>query len=64
MEEFKNATKEGDVKVFYDKSIAKNTIVIGGATSASNYVAIPAAKSGAASSLGLTGKYVSSAILM
>ena len=59
VEEFKNAQKEGDVKVIYDKTIAKNTIVIGGATSASNYVAIPSGKNGANQSLNLTGKYVS-----
>ena len=57
--EWKNATKEGDVKVTYDKSIAKHTVVVGGATSASNYVAIPASKAGAGQSLGLTGKFVS-----
>ena len=59
MEEFKNAAKEGDVKVIYDKTIAKHTIVIGGATSASNYIAIPANKNGAKQSLDLTGKFVS-----
>ena len=59
VEEFKNASKEGDVKVTYDKTIAKYTIVIGGATSASNYVQIPANKNGAQQSLNLTGKFVS-----
>ena len=59
VEEWKNATKEGDVKVTYDKSIAKHTIVVAGATSASNYISIPSTKSGTAQSLGLTGKFVS-----
>ena len=59
IEEWKNATKEGDVKVNYDKSIAKNTVVIGGVTSASNYVSIPSSKGGASQSLGLVGKFVS-----
>ena len=59
IEEWKNATKEGDVKVNFDKSIGKSTFVIGGATSASNYIAIPAAKNGQTQSLGLTGKFVS-----
>ena len=59
IEEFKNATKEGDVKVIYDKNIAKHTVVIGGATPASNYVTIPASKGGQTPSLGLTGKFVS-----
>lgn len=43
----------------YDKNIAKHTLVIGGATPASNYVSIPASKNGQTPSLGLTGKYVS-----
>ena len=61
IEEFKNVTKEGDVKVAYDKSIAKHTVQIGGATSASNYIQAPAPKAnGQAQSLGLTGKFVSS----
>ena len=59
IEDWKNATKEGDVKVTYDKTIAKHTVVIGGATPASNYVAIPASKGGQTPSLGLTGKFVS-----
>lgn len=59
IEEWKNATKEGDVKVNYDKSIAKNTVVIGGVTSASNYVSIPSSKGGASQSLNLVGKFVS-----
>ncbi len=46
IEEWKNATKEGDVKITYDKSIAKHTVVIAGATPASNYVSIPAAVNG------------------
>jgi len=45
--------------VTYDKSIAKHTVVIGGATSASNYISIPATKNGQSQSLGLTGKFVS-----
>jgi len=32
--------------VTYDKTIAKHTVVIGGVTSASNYVTIPATKNG------------------
>lgn len=59
IEEWKNSTKEGDIKVTYDKSIAKHTVVIGGATSASNYISIPATKNGQSQSLGLTGKFVS-----
>ena len=64
IEEWKNATKEGDVKVTYDKTIAKHTVVIGGATPASNYVSIPASKNGQTPSLGLTGKFVSSKFIL
>ena len=52
------AHKEGDVKAVYDKAIAKQTVVIGGATSASNYIQVPATKNLPKASLGLIGKYV------
>ena len=58
IQDWQNASKEGDVKVTYDKAAGKNTVVIGGATPASNYVAIPTAKNGQTPSLGLTGKFV------
>jgi len=46
IEEWKNAQKEGDVKITYDKVIAKHTVVIAGATAASNYVSIPPSLNG------------------
>lgn len=59
--EWKQSHKEGDVKELYDKSIAKQTVVIGGATPASNYIQVPASKNLPKASLGLIGKYVSRA---
>ena len=59
--EWKQTHKEGDVKTLFDKAIAKPTVVIGGATSASNYIQVPATKNLPKASLGLIGKYVSMA---
>lgn len=57
--EWNTCQKEGDVEQLYDKSLAKNVLKIGGATSASNYVQVPASKNLPKQSLGLIGKYVS-----
>lgn len=47
------------MKGLFDKAIAKQTVVIGGATSASNYIQVPATKNLPKGALGLIGKYVS-----
>ena len=57
--EWKTTHKEGDVKGLFDKAIAKQTVVIGGTTSASNYIQVPATKNLPKGALGLIGKYVS-----
>ena len=56
--------KEGDVTEVYDKELAKNIFKIGGATTASNYIQLPASKHLPKKTLGLISKYVSKIFLL
>jgi len=57
--EWTASQKEGDVSEVYDKQLSKNVLKISGATSASNYIQVPATKNLPKQALGLTGKFVS-----
>jgi len=57
LNEWKLASKEGDVTEILDKTTARKSFKITGSISASNYIQIPKAKS-SVKSLGLTGRFV------
>ena len=64
MQEWTLAAKEGDVTDSFDNVLAKQVYSVQGTTSATGFIQLPASKHLPKSSLGLTGRFVSSRSLI